>query len=121
VENIRRIAEVSKLFVDAGLIVLTAFISPFRADREGARAIVGAGAFVEIHLDTPLAICESRDPKGLYRKARAGQILNFTGIDSAYEAPERPEVVVESHRISPEAAAVEVAAMLDRRGITRLP
>jgi len=92
VENIRRIAEVSKLFVDAGLIVLTAFISPFRADREGARAIMGPGEFVEIYVDTPLAVCESRDPKGLYRKARAGEIRNFTGIDSAYEPPRSPEV-----------------------------
>jgi adenylyl-sulfate kinase len=102
VENIRRIAEVSKLFVDAGLIVLTAFISPFRADREGARAIMGADEFVEIHLDTPLAVCELRDPKGLYRKARAGEILNFTGIDSVYEPPEHPEIRLDTslHTVS---------------------
>ena len=116
VENIRRIAEVSKLFVDAGLIVLTAFISPFRADREGARAIVGAGAFVEIHLDTPLAICESRDPKGLYRKARAGQILNFTGIDSAYEAPERPEIRLDTSRQNVPECVEQIVGYLASRG-----
>jgi len=100
VENIRRIAEVSKLLVDAGLIALTAFISPFRADREGARAIIGPGEFVEIHLDVPLAVCEARDPKGLYRKARAGEIRNFTGIDSAYEPPRSPEVRLDTSALS---------------------
>ena len=107
VENIRRIAEVSKLFVDAGLIVLTAFISPFRADREGARAIMGSGEFVEIHLNVPLEVCEARDPKGLYRKARAGQIRNFTGIDSAYEPPQSPEVRLDT-------AVLSVAQSVDR-------
>lgn len=91
-ENIRRVGEVAKLMVDAGLIVLTAFISPFRAERELVRNLVGEGEFVEVFVDAPLAICEERDPKGLYKKARAGEIRNFTGIDSAYEAPEQPEI-----------------------------
>lgn len=91
-ENIRRIAEVARLFADAGLIVITAFISPFRRDRALAREIVGAEVFIEVFVDTPLSECERRDPKGLYGKARAGMIKNFTGIDSAYERPEAPDV-----------------------------
>ena len=91
-ENIRRVGEVAKLMVDAGLIVLTAFISPFRAERDLVRNLVGEGEFVEVFVDAPLAVCEERDPKGLYKKARAGEIRNFTGIDSAYEAPENPEI-----------------------------
>ncbi|WP_323950725.1 adenylyl-sulfate kinase [Aeromonas caviae] len=91
-ENIRRVGEVAKLMVDAGLIVLTAFISPFRAERALVRNLVGEGEFVEVFVDAPLAVCEERDPKGLYKKARAGEIRNFTGIDSAYEAPEAPEI-----------------------------
>ncbi|WDF90405.1 adenylyl-sulfate kinase [Aeromonas hydrophila] len=91
-ENIRRVGEVAKLMVDAGLIVLTAFISPFRAERQLVRNLVGEGEFVEVFVDAPLAVCEERDPKGLYKKARAGEIRNFTGIDSAYEAPEDPEI-----------------------------
>lgn len=92
VENIRRISEVAKLFVDAGTIVLTAFISPFRADRDYCRQILGAAEFIEVFIDTPLDVCEARDPKGLYKKARAGDIPHFTGIDSAYEAPQAPEI-----------------------------
>lgn len=92
IENIRRIGEVSKLFTDAGLIVLSAFISPFTSDRRMVRNLFPAGEFVEVFMDTPLATCEERDPKGLYEKARAGKIRDFTGIDSPYEAPERPEV-----------------------------
>ena len=103
VENIRRIAEVSKLFVDAGLIVLTAFISPFRADREGARAIMGPGEFVEIYVDTPLAVCESRDPKGLYKKARAGLVKDFTGISAPYETPLNPALNLDTGVMSQEA------------------
>ncbi len=95
-ENIRRIAEVARLFVDAGLIVITAFISPFRADREMARKIIGDGAFIEVFVDTPLAECERRDPKGLYCKARAGLITNFTGIDSAYEPPLDAQVRIDT-------------------------
>lgn len=94
VENIRRIGEVSKLFVDAGFIVLSAFISPFRADRELVKEIVGPENHIEVFVDCPLAVCEQRDTKGLYKKARAGQIRNFTGIDSPYEAPEHPDIVI---------------------------
>lgn len=96
VENIRRIGEAAKLFVDAGLIVMTAFISPFRAERKLARDIVEAGEFIEVHLSTSLEVCEERDPKGLYKKARAGKIPHFTGIDSAYEAPEKPELRIDT-------------------------
>ena len=93
-ENIRRVSEVAKLMVDAGLVVITAFISPFRADRDAARALFEECEFVEVFVDAPLAKCEERDPKGLYKKARAGEIKEFTGIDSPYEAPARAEVVV---------------------------
>ncbi len=92
IENIRRISEVAKLFVDAGMIVLTAFISPFMSDRQQARALLGKGQFLEVFVDTPLDICEQRDPKGLYKKARAGEITYFTGIDSDYETPQNPEI-----------------------------
>ncbi|CDH24215.1 adenylyl-sulfate kinase [Xenorhabdus bovienii] len=94
-ENIRRIGEVSKLMVDAGLVVLTAFISPHRAERQKLRELMGEDRFIEVFVDTPLAICEARDPKGLYKKARAGELLNFTGIDSAYEAPEQPDIYLD--------------------------
>ncbi len=93
VENIRRIGEVAKLFVDSGLIALTAFISPFVSDRQQARSLVKEGQFLEVYIDTPLEVCEQRDPKGLYKKARAGKIANFTGIDSAYEAPVSPRYI----------------------------
>ncbi len=92
-ENIRRVAEVSRLMLDAGLVVITAFISPFRRERDMARNLVGPDDFVEVHVDTPLAICEQRDPKGLYRMARAGKLANMTGVDSAYEPPLSPEFV----------------------------
>ncbi|NJO02466.1 MAG: adenylyl-sulfate kinase [Bacteroidia bacterium] len=107
-ENIRRIGEVAKLMVDAGLIVLTAFISPFRADRDTVRAMLGADEFVEVFVNCPLEICEQRDVKGLYQKARAGIIKNFTGIDSPFEAPENPEVVVHTHQESPEEALQKI-------------
>jgi adenylylsulfate kinase len=94
IENIRRIGEVSKLFLDAGIIVLSAFISPFRADRQIARHLVNNGDFIEVFVDTPLKVCEQRDPKGLYKKARSGNITNFTGINSPYEIPGSPEVRV---------------------------
>ncbi|MBA0213011.1 adenylyl-sulfate kinase [Pectobacterium brasiliense] len=90
-ENIRRVGEVAKLMVDAGLVVLTAFISPHRAERKMVQDLLGEGQFIEVFVDTPLATCEARDPKGLYKKARAGELRNFTGIDSAYEAPEVPD------------------------------
>ena len=96
VENIRRIGEVSKLFVDSGLIVLTAFISPFKSDRQIARSLVDYAEFIEIFIDTPLEVCEQRDPKGLYKKARDGAIKNFTGIDSPYEAPEEPQIHIKT-------------------------
>lgn len=91
-ENIRRVGEVAKLMVDAGLVVLTAFISPHRAERQMVRERIGEGRFIEVFVDTPPAICEARDPKGLYKKARAGELRNFTGIDSVYEAPESAEI-----------------------------
>ena len=95
-ENIRRIAEVTRLFFDAGLIILATFISPFRAERDFARSLIPDNHFIEIYVSCPLKVCEERDPKGLYRKARAGLIKNYTGIDSPYEAPLNPELVLES-------------------------
>jgi bifunctional enzyme CysN/CysC len=112
VENIRRVAEVAKLMVDAGLIVLVSFISPFRAERRMARALFAEGEFVEVHVDTPLAVAEERDVKGLYAKARAGELRNFTGIDSPYEPPESPEVVLDTMAESPEVLADRLAALL---------
>lgn len=91
-ENIRRVGEVARLMVDAGLIVLTAFISPHRAERQLVRDMLPAGRFIEVFVDTPLAVCEARDPKGLYQKARAGELRNFTGIDAGYEAPQQPDL-----------------------------
>jgi bifunctional enzyme CysN/CysC len=105
IENIRRVGEVAKLMTDAGLIVITAFISPFRAERDMVRAMMAPGEFVEIHVDTPLAEAEARDVKGLYKKARAGQLKNFTGIDSPYEPPETPEIHIDTTRMSAEEAA----------------
>ena len=102
VENIRRIGEVSKLMLDAGVIVLSAFISPFHADREQVKNIVGSENYLEVFVDTPLDICEQRDVKGLYKKARAGEVKNFTGIDSPYEAPQNPDIAIPTHRYSVE-------------------
>jgi adenylylsulfate kinase len=98
-ENIRRVGEVASLMADAGLVVLTAFISPHRAERQMVRERVGNNRFIEVFVDTPLAICEQRDPKGLYKKARAGELKNFTGIDSVYEAPETPEIHLEGQQL----------------------
>ncbi|MDN5680196.1 MAG: adenylyl-sulfate kinase [Ewingella sp.] len=98
-ENIRRVGEVAKLMVDAGLVVLTAFISPHRAERDMVRELLDKDQFIEIFVDTPLAICEARDPKGLYKKARAGELKNFTGIDSAYQAPEAPDVHLDGEQL----------------------
>ena len=117
VENIRRIAEVSKLMIDAGLILLTAFISPFRAERRMARSLVGEDEFVEIFVDTPLSIAEQRDPKGLYKKARRGEIKNFTGVDSPYEEPEDPEIYLDTTSLTPEKAADYVLATLRWMGV----
>ena len=112
IENIRRIGEVAKLMTDAGLIVLTAFISPFRADRQLVRDMIDAGEFVEIHVDTPLEVAEARDVKGLYKKARAGKLKNFTGIDSPYEEPESPEIRVNTVSMSPEEAADHIISQI---------
>lgn len=98
-ENIRRVGEVAKLMVDAGLVVLTAFISPHRAERQMVRDLLGDGQFIEVFVDTPLAVCEARDPKGLYKKARAGELRNFTGIDSVYEAPDAPEIHLDGEQL----------------------
>jgi bifunctional enzyme CysN/CysC len=117
VENIRRIAEVSKLMVDAGLIVITSFISPFQADRAAARAVLEPGEFLEIYVDVPLEVAESRDPKGLYKKARKGELKNFTGIDSPYEAPTNPEIRIDGTKITPEAAAEQIYVYLSERGM----
>ncbi len=114
VENIRRVAEVAKLMADAGLIVLTSFISPFRSERQMARDLMGEGEFVEVFVDTPLEVCEARDPKGLYRKARAGELKNFTGIDSEYEVPEAAEIVLKSAEQDPDQLADQIIAWLDR-------
>jgi bifunctional enzyme CysN/CysC len=112
VENIRRVAEVARLMTDAGLITLVSFISPFRAERNMARALAGAGVFVEIFVDTPIDVAEQRDPKGLYKKARRGELKNFTGIDSPYEPPEQPEIRIDTTTDSPEQAAERIVAYL---------
>ena len=116
VENVRRVAEVGKLMVDAGMIVLASFISPFRSERDMARGLLEDDEFVEIFVDTPLEICESRDPKGLYKKARSGELKNFTGIDSAYEAPEAPELVLKSGETDADQLADDIIAYLERNG-----
>jgi bifunctional enzyme CysN/CysC len=118
-ENIRRVAEVSRLMVDAGLVVLTSFISPFRTERAMARALLEEGEFVEVHVDTPLDVAETRDTKGLYAKARRGELPDFTGIDSPYEAPETPELRIDTTACSPEEAADQVVAYLREKGLVR--
>jgi len=120
VENIRRVGEVARLMVDAGLIVITAFISPFRSERRLARSMVEDSEFVEIFVDTPLAIVEERDPKGLYAKARRGELKNFTGIDSPYEVPETPELHIRTEEHGPEEAAVQIVEYLRQRGMLRI-
>src|SRR5579864_1669591 len=119
-ENIRRIGEVAKLFASAGVVALTAFISPYRADRNAERALLEPGEFIEIFVDTPLAVCEARDPKGLYKKARAGQLKGFTGIDDPYEAPEKPELVLDGGNKSIDDLADEVLAFLESRSTLSL-
>lgn len=116
VENIRRISEVAKLFIDAGLIVITAFISPFRADRNYCRERLEQGEFVEVFIDTPLEICEKRDPKGLYQKARKGEIKDFTGIDSDYEAPQSPEIHLPYNGETAEESALNLVEQLIAKG-----
>jgi adenylylsulfate kinase len=115
-ENIRRIGAVAKLFCESGLITLTAFISPYRRDRDAVRATMAAGDFVEILVDAPLEVCEARDPKGLYKKARAGELKGFTGIDDPYEAPEKPELVLNAGTKDAETLANEVLAYLKQAG-----
>jgi len=115
-ENIRRIGAVADLFAQAGVVTLTAFISPYRRDRDAVRNLMNDGDFVEVLVDAPLEVCESRDPKGLYKKARAGEIKGFTGIDDPYEAPENPELVLDSGNKSAEELADEVIAYLKSNG-----
>jgi bifunctional enzyme CysN/CysC len=117
VENIRRVAEVAKLMTDAGLIVMVSFISPFRAERRMARSLFEFGEFFEVHVDTPLALAEARDVKGLYKKARRGELKNFTGIDSPYEAPEKPEIYVDTAKTPPEEAATSIVDELRQAGM----
>jgi adenylylsulfate kinase len=102
IENIRRIGEVAKLMLDAGVVVLSAFISPFQSDRDQVRQIIGDDSYVEVFVDAPIELCEQRDVKGLYKKARAGEVKNFTGIDSPYEKPQHPDVVIETGSLSVE-------------------
>jgi len=115
-ENIRRIGAVAKLFCDAGILAVTAFISPYRVDRDRVRATLPEGDFVEIFVDAPLEVCEARDPKGLYKKARAGELKGFTGIDDPYEAPVKPELVLDAGTKSAETLADEVVAYLKATG-----
>ena len=116
-ENIRRIGEAAKLMMDAGVITLTAFISPFRADRAIARQLTNDGEFLEIYCKASLATCEARDPKGLYKKARAGLIKNYTGIDSPYEEPENPDLVVDTDQLTLEQSVESVLELLHERSI----
>ena len=115
-ENIRRIGEVAKLFTDFGALVLTAFISPYREDRNSARVLIGTGDFIEVFVDCDLDVCEGRDPKGLYKKARAGEIPEFTGISAPYEVPEGPELTVDTARYSVTEAVAQVVAFLEQEG-----
>jgi adenylylsulfate kinase len=120
-ENIRRIGEVAKLFADSGVVTMTSFISPYRQDRDGVRALHDAGQlpFVEVYVRTPIATCEQRDPKGLYKKARAGELKGFTGVDDPYEEPLRPELTVDATAASPQELAAQVLRYLEGRGILR--
>ncbi|KAF2638045.1 adenylyl-sulfate kinase [Massarina eburnea CBS 473.64] len=128
-ENIRRIAEVAKLFADSSTIAITSFISPYKADRETARALHAlpgvspedeALPFIEVYVDIPIEVAEARDPKGLYKKAREGKIPEFTGISAPYEAPEEPEILIKSHETSVEDAVREIVAYLEKKGLLRL-
>lgn len=115
VENIRRIGEVAKLFVDAGIVVLTAFVSPFKADRALAKKVVGTDNFIEIFVDCPLEICEQRDVKGLYKKARTGEISNFTGISSPFEIPENPDLRIDTHLLELEEAVLLICNKISKK------
>src|SRR3954453_9914099 len=118
-ENIRRIGEVAKLFADAGLVVMTSFISPYRKDRDAVRALHEAAGlpFIEVHVATPIETCETRDPKGLYKKARAGELKNFPGIDDPYEPPTKPELTLDATGTSPQEATVQLLAYLRDKGL----
>jgi adenylylsulfate kinase len=118
-ENIRRIGEVAKLFTDAGVIAITSFISPYKKDRDAVRASLKPGEFIEVYVQVSLAEAEKRDPKGLYKKARAGQLKGFTGIDDPYEAPEKPEILIETEKAKPEEAAKLILEYLEARGYLR--
>jgi adenylylsulfate kinase len=120
-ENIRRIGEVAKLFADCGVLIMTSFISPYRKDRDNVRALHVAGQtpFIEIHVNTPLPTCEKRDPKGLYKKARAGELKNFTGIDDPYEAPLQPELSLDATQTSPQEAVAQLLEYLEKQGILK--
>ena len=117
-ENIRRIGEVAKLFTDCGVITMTSFISPYRKDRDNVRQLHVASKvpFIEVHVNTPITTCETRDPKGLYKKARAGELKNFTGIDDPYEAPTTPELTIDATSISPQDATIQVLEYLQKQG-----
>jgi adenylylsulfate kinase len=115
-ENIRRIGEVARLFTDAGVIAITSFISPYKKDRDAVRASMQPGEFVEIYVNVSLAGAEKRDPKGLYKKARAGQIKGFTGIDDPYEAPEKPELVIDTESMAADEAATKILDYLETKG-----
>ncbi len=118
-ENVRRIGEIAKLFIEAGVIVMTAFISPFRADREWVRSLVGDDDFIEIFCRCPIEVCEQRDVKGHYRRARAGEIKEFTGITSPYEEPEQPDLVIDTAEHSIDQCVNDIVALLRQRGIVR--
>ena len=117
VENIRRVGETAKLMVDAGLLVLTAFISPFKAERDMVRELVDEGEFIEVFIDTPLDVCESRDPKGLYKKARAGEIKHFTGIDSTYQPPVNPEIILDTSKNTLDQSVAQLITYLKHQHI----
>lgn len=119
IENIRRIGEVSSLMVDAGLIVISAFISPFRNDRKMVKEMFNKDEFFEVFVDAPLELCEKRDPKGIYKKARKGEIKDFTGIDSPYEVPTNPDIHIKTDLLSPEDAAKMITIFLEKKNITR--
>ncbi len=118
-ENIRRIGEVGKLYVDTGIITLTSFISPYRRDRDANRALLQPDEFIEVFVTAPIDVCEERDPKGLYKKARAGEIKGFTGIDDPYEEPLNPELVIHTDKVSPQEASVQIISLLEKNG--RIP
>src|SRR6202050_3616526 len=115
-DNIRRIGEVAKLFADSGVIAITSFISPYKKDRDAVRAGVKPGEFIEVYVQVSLAEAEKRDPKGLYKKARSGQLKGFTGIDDPYEAPEKPEILIETEKSKPDAAAQQILSYLEQHG-----